>query len=165
MKNVILVLIAIILLVLDNSFTPFIEIKGAYPSLLFIFSISYSIIKGEKEGIKIGVISGLLQDIFFFNGFGVNALINMLICYVAGIVGKGIWKEKKLIPMITMFLASIVKVIGVYLLMYFLNIKVDIFRGVFVGIYNFVLMFIAYGIIYKFYSSDKKQNLWRAKIR
>ena len=165
MKNVILVLISSLLLILDNSFTPFIGIKGAYPSLLFIFSISYSIIKGKREGVKIGVISGILQDIFFFNGFGVNALINMLICYVAGIVGEGIWKEKKLIPMITMFIASIVKVLGVYLVMYFFSIKVDIFRGVLVGIYNFVLMFIAYGFIYKYYGNDAKQISWRVKFK
>ena len=165
MKNVVLVLISILLLILDNSFTPFIKIEGAYPSLLFIFSISYSIIKGKEEGIKIGVISGLLQDIFFFRGFGINALINMLICYLAGLIGEGIWKEKKLIPMATIFIASIAKFFGVFLIMYFFNIKVDIFRGVYIGIYNSVLMLFVYGFIYKSYTKDGKQSSWRLKVK
>lgn len=165
MKNIVLVIISILLLILDNSFMPFLEIKGAYPSLLFIFSIGYSIIKGKEEGVKMGVISGLLQDVFFFRGFGVNALVNMLICYVTGVVGEGIWKEKKLIPMITIFLGSIVKILGVFLIMSIFSIKVDIIRGIYIGIYNSALMFIVYGFIYKFYMKDEKQMTWRVKVK
>ena len=165
MKNIILVLISIILLVLDNSFMPFIAIRGAYPSLLFIFAIIHSIIKGKEEGIKIGIISGMLQDIFFFQGFGVNALINMLVCFVVGIVGEGIWKEKRFIPMITMFGASIAKFLGVGLIVLFLNIDVDIIKGLYLAIYNCIIMFIAYKVIYKFYRKDEKQISWRFKVK
>ena len=93
MKRFIIVLISILLLILDNSLSPFIAIKGVYPSLLFIFAIAYSIINGKKEAVFIGVVSGLLQDIFFFNGFGINALVNMLCCLFAGLVGEGIWRN------------------------------------------------------------------------
>lgn len=94
MKRVILILISILLLILDNTFAPFISIKGVYPSFLFVFVISYSIINGTKEAVIMGVISGLLQDIFFFNGFGVNALANMICCVIAGVVGEDIWRKK-----------------------------------------------------------------------
>ena len=66
-KRIILILMSTILLILDNTFSPFISIRGAWPSFLFIFAIAYSIINGRKEGIIIGVISGLLQDIFFLS--------------------------------------------------------------------------------------------------
>ena len=48
-----------------------------YPSLLFIFAIAYSIISGKKEAIFIGIVSGILQDIFFVKGFGINLLLNI----------------------------------------------------------------------------------------
>jgi len=49
MKKWILFLISLVLLILDNSFMPFLAIKGAFPSLLFVFAIAYSIINGKKE--------------------------------------------------------------------------------------------------------------------
>ena len=87
MKRWIVIIISIILLILDNSFMPFISIYGIYPSLLFVFAIGYSIINGKQEGVFIGVLTGILQDIFFVRCFGLNALINMLICYIVGRVG------------------------------------------------------------------------------
>ena len=95
MKKWILVLISLLLLILDNSLMPFFSIKGAYPTLIFTFAIAYSIIYGRKEAVIIGVTSGLLQDIFFYNGFGVNSLINMLLCLLAAIIGENIYREKE----------------------------------------------------------------------
>ena len=126
-KRLILILMSVILLILDNTFSPFIAIRGAWPSILFVFSIAYSIINGRKEGIIIGVISGVLQDIFFFQGFGVNALVNMICCFIAGGIGDGIWREKKLIPVVTIFIATILKFFGIYIIMYFINENVDLF--------------------------------------
>ena len=65
MKKFSLVLISIALLIVDNTFSHFISIKGIAPSFLFTFAIAYSIVNGKEEGIKIGVLSGILQDIFF----------------------------------------------------------------------------------------------------
>lgn len=163
MRRFIIVLISIILLILDNSLSPFISIKGIYPSLLFIFAIAYSIINGKKEAVFIGVISGLLQDIFFFNGFGINALVNMLCCLFAGLVGEGIWRNKKLIPVGTMFVTTSLRVFGIFIIMYLLRIKVDVLRGIFAGLYNSIIMFFAYPLFYKFLYNDEEKTKWRFK--
>ncbi|NLK94415.1 MAG: rod shape-determining protein MreD [Clostridiales bacterium] len=163
MKRIILILICIALLILDNTFAPFIAIYGYYPSFLLVFATSYSIIKGKKEGLIIGVISGLLQDIFFFQGFGVNALVNMWICYVVGIIGEGIWKDKRLIPIVSIFLSTIAKFLITYLIMYLYKIDVDLIKGVYVAIYNSILTLITYKLVYKFYNEDGKEFSWRVK--
>lgn len=160
-KRVILILVLILLVVLDNSFSPFIAIKGAWPTLIFIFSIAYSIINGKKEGIIIGIISGLLQDIFFFNGFGVNALLNMICCYIAGGIGDGIWREKKLIPTLTIFVATIIKVFGIYIILYFMNENVDLIRGIKTALYNSVIMLFSYNIILKLFEREDMRKAWR----
>ena len=49
-KRIILILMSIILLILDNTFSPFIAIRGVWPSFLFIFSIAYSIILLRNDG-------------------------------------------------------------------------------------------------------------------
>ncbi|MDS0528014.1 rod shape-determining protein MreD [Clostridium sp. SHJSY1] len=160
-KRVILIIMTIILLILDNTLAPFIGIKGAWPSLLFIFAIAYSIINGKKEGVLIGVISGLLQDIFFYNLFGVNALINMLCCLAAGFIGEGIWRDKKLVPVITIFIGTILKFLGVFLIFVAFDINIDVFRGVITALYNSIIMLFAYKTILRFFDREDMRKAWR----
>ena len=76
MEKLIVILVSIGLVILDNSLVPFFSIKGAYPRLLFVFAITYSIINGKEKAIFIGVVSGILQDIFFFHGFSNTYMID-----------------------------------------------------------------------------------------
>ena len=46
MKRVYLIIISLILLIIDNTLLPYYSINGAFPSLLFVFYIAYSIIVG-----------------------------------------------------------------------------------------------------------------------
>lgn len=160
-KRVILILVSCFLLVLDNCLAPFIAIRGCYPSFLYVFAIAYSIINGKKEGVVIGVISGLLQDIFFYSGFGVNALTNILICYIAGGIGDGIWREKKLVPVITMFLASIIKFLAIFIVFYTLNIYVNLSKSIITGLYNSIVMILSYKTILKTFNRDDMRKAWR----
>ncbi|ATD55867.1 rod shape-determining protein MreD [Clostridium chauvoei] len=163
MKKWILILISIGLLILDNSLMPFLAIKGAFPSLLFMFAIAYSIIKGKKEAIFIGVLAGILQDIFFYNMFGVNALSNMLLCYLAAIIGENIYKNRKLIPVITGLVASLLKVLLIYVIFRFSKQYLNINIALFSTIYNTVVMFIFYNLVFKLCDNEYSINSWRIK--
>lgn len=160
-KRLIVVLIAILLLVVDNSISPFISIFSAAPSVLFVFAIGYSIIYGKTEGVFIGVLTGLLQDIYFFNGFGVNALINMLCCYAVAYVGEGIWKDRKVIPVISVFVASIIKYIAVFIILNLLGEKIGFSRGFFIAIYNSVILFFTYNLGFKLSDKKQKESSWK----
>lgn len=154
MKKFIVVLISILLLILDISFLPFLAIKGIYPSTLFVFAIAYSIINGKEEGVFIGVVSGILQDIYFTQAFGINSLVNMLICFTVGIIGESIWKNRRIIPVITMFFSTIIKLIVVFLIIRIIGIKASLFSNMYIAIYNSILMYLFYGLIYKFSNKD-----------
>lgn len=163
MKKWVLILISIILLVLDNSMMPFLSIKGAFPSLLFMFSIAYSIIRGKNEALFIGVLSGVLQDIFFYNGFGINSLTNMLLCVLAAIIGENIYKNKKLIPVIAAFILSLLKVFGIFIIFKLINRNIDITMALYSSIYNVVVMFLGYNFVLKLCEKDKNNSSWRFK--
>lgn len=163
MKKWILVLISLVLLILDNSFMPFLAIKGAFPSLLFIFAIAYSIISGKKEAVFIGVISGLLQDIYFYEGFGVNALVNMLICLLAAFIGENIYREKKLIPTISMLLLYMLKVIALFLLLKMAGKTINIEIGIYASIYSAIVMFLGYDFVLRLYDNNYRKKSWRFK--
>lgn len=163
MKKWILILISLLLLILDNSLMPFFSIKGAYPTLIFTFAIAYSIIYGRKEAVIIGVTSGLLQDIFFYNGFGVNSLINMLLCLLAAIIGENIYREKKLIPVISIVFLSLLKVFAIALILKLADKTVNGTIGIYSSIYNAVVMFLWYNFVLRLYDNNDKKKSWRFK--
>lgn len=163
MKKWILILISLVLLILDNSLMPFLSIKEAFPSLLFTFAVAYSIINGREEAVTIGVISGFLQDIYFYNGFGVNSLINMLICLLAAIIGENIYREKKFIPTISMFFLYLLKVFSIFLILKMAKRTINIEIGLYSSIYSSVIMFLGYNFVLRLYDKKNKKRSWRFK--
>jgi len=163
MEKLILILVSIGLVILDNSLVPFFSIKGAYPSLLFVFAIAYSLINGKEKATFIGVVSGVLQDVFFFHGFGVNSLLNLLLCLLASFIGEGIIKNKRLIPIISIFFITIIKYIGVMIIFYLLDIDIQFSKSIIMGIYNGVVMFFAYKVVMNIYDDEYSKQRWRFK--
>lgn len=161
MKRIYLIIILIILLIIDNTLLPYYAIAGAFPSLLFIFAIAYSIILGKEEAIFIGVVSGLLQDIFFFSGFGINLFLNMILCLLCAKIGENIFKENRVASvLITLFISSL-KVLGVAILFQLFSKKIDIQTAFISGVLNSICMLILYGFILKTIDKYLDRNTWR----
>jgi rod shape-determining protein MreD len=163
MKKLIVILVSIGLVILDNSLVPFFSIKGACPSLLFVFAIAYSLINGKEEATFIGATSGILQDIFFFHGFGVNSLLNLLLCLLASFIGEGIVKNKRLIPVVSIFCITMMKYMGVFAIFYLSDIHIQFSRSIIMGIYNGVVMFFAYKVVMNIYDDKYSKQRWRFK--
>ncbi|MGL5415218.1 MAG: rod shape-determining protein MreD [Clostridium sp.] len=164
MKRIIIILICIILLIFDNTVAPFIAIKGAFPSLLFVFAVAYSLVNEPKEAVFIGVISGLLQDVFFNNAIGINALTNMLICLLAAYIGKSVFKRRNIVPVATMFAMTILKHLAVFIIFYLMHYKVDLSNIIYVAIYNSIIMLIIYRYVFKFSKQKVSlRNKWRLR--
>lgn len=163
MEKLIIILVSTGLAMLDNSFVPFFSINGAYPSLLFTFAIAFSLLNGKEKAVFIGVVSGLLQDIFFFNGFGVNSLLNLFLCLLASFIGAGIIKTKRLIPVVSIFFITIIKYAGIFMIFYLLNINIQFDKCIFMGAYNSVVMFFVYKLVMNIYDDEYSKQRWRFK--
>ncbi|MBW6408831.1 rod shape-determining protein MreD [Clostridium weizhouense] len=163
MEKLIVILVSIVLVILDNSLVPFFSINGVYPSLLFTFAIAYSIINGREKAVFIGAISGILQDLFFFYGFGVNSLLNLFLCIVASLIGENIFKTKRLIPVISTLILTILKAIGILIIFYFLKIKMDLSKSLIMGIYNAIIIFLCYKLVMNIPNEEYKKRPWRFK--
>lgn len=160
-KWLILIGLLSIFTLLDNTFMPLISIKGYYPSLVFVFSICYSIIQGEDEALKIGLLSGAMQDIFFYNGFGINCLTNLLSCILAAYIGKNIFKDKKLIPMVSVFVLSIFKSAVIYAIFFILKIYINPYKIIFLSLYNMGISIVMYHYVYKLCSKNYMVRQWK----
>ena len=161
MEKLILILVSIGLAILDNSIVPFFSIHGGYPSLLFTFVIAYSLVNTRQKAVFIGVISGILQDIFFFNGFGVNCFLNLLLCLLAAIIGENMIKNKRMVPVVSVFILTILKYVGVFSIFYILNIKLEISKVIYMALYNAVIMFFGYKYIINIYDDEYSKQQWR----
>ena len=73
-----------------------------------------------------------IKEIFF----NVNPIL-------AGIIGEGIWKNRRIVPVITMFFSSIIKLITVFIIIYIIGIKATLFKNMYVAFYNSILMALA----------------------
>ncbi|MDR5586143.1 MULTISPECIES: rod shape-determining protein MreD [Clostridium] len=163
MEKLIVILISIGLAILDNSLIPFFSIHGVYPSILLTFAIAYSLVYGREKAVFIGSVSGILQDLFFFNVFGINSILNLLLCLFASIIGENIFKTKKLIPIISMFLITVFKYMGIFIICYFLRIDMELFKGIGMALYNSIIMFFVYKLIMKIPDEEYKKRPWRFK--
>lgn len=162
MKKIItLVLLCTTLFVLDNVLMPFFSIKGYYPSLLFVFIISYSIVSGSKEGLILGIFTGFLQDIFFTQVIGINMLLNMLVCLAAAEIGRNIFEEKRVVPVISCFVLSAVKGILLFVLLYIIGININIKIVLFGSLYNMIVSIFVYKFVYRLGNLDFMIRKWK----
>lgn len=105
MKKVYLYILAIIILILENSITNYISIFGVTIDFLLIFLTIISLYLDELESSIMGAIIGLLKDISVGGIFGVNALIYFVVCYIVSYSRKKIYKESK-VTIFTLILAT-----------------------------------------------------------
>lgn len=150
------------LTVLDNTVVHFFAIKKVYPSILFVFIICYSIINGYEEGIILGIVAGFFQDIYFPGVTGINMLCNMLLCVVAAKIGESIFKEKVIIPAISVFVLSALKSFMVYG-MFILIGKPESFLNIifYKALYEMVVTIFIYKLVLKFSETKTMKKEWR----
>lgn len=161
MKRVVLFIIGIVLLIIDNSILPLFPIGGTWGSLLFTFVICYSIITGPWEALFIGVYSGILQDIFFGTGFGINCFFNMLICLLVSKVGETIFKHRKTVPVLIVLGATLLKYLSIYVILYLLNTSIYLENLVIMTLINTLFAFIFYRKIYNFTEKPFMKIPWK----
>ena len=162
MKRVLTVaFLCILFLILDNTLMPLLKINGAYPSLIFVFALCYSIVSSPKDAVIIGVFTGALQDLYLFNGFGINMFCNMLICVVAANIGISIFIEKAFIPIVSSFLLSLVKGLIVFSILYLVNQYTSIEVVLYQAIYNLIVSVFMYKFTYKLSQKKYMKKEWR----
>lgn len=161
MKRIIVIAISLFLLILENTILPSYSIMQGYPSILFVFAIAFSIINGKEDAMFIGIVSGLLQDLFFINGFGINLLVNFLLCLLAAKIGEGIFKNNRIIPVITCLIISILKIIMIAILFILFDKKINLNIAVMSALLNSIVMVIGYKFVLTTSKKYWKKDEWR----
>lgn len=77
---------AVLLLLMQTAPRFFPAIGAARPTPLVLFAICVAFFEGPQIGAIIGVVVGLLWDIYSFRLFGINAMILLVITVVVGLL-------------------------------------------------------------------------------
>lgn len=160
-KKILLVCIIVCLLIIDNTLMPMIGISGISPSILFIFCISIAFYTDISEAIFVGSISGILQDIFFADAIGINAILNMLLCVLVAYMGKNFIKSKLVVPIVMVFFATFAKDLILILAYGSMGYTMFIKEGIYKAIYNLVVAGIFEKIIFRFYNLESIKTNWK----
>lgn len=81
----------------------YVKIFGAKPDLILMMVIFFALFLGARTGLEIGVVAGLLRDIFAFDLFGVNTVTLAISGLLIGMLNTKFFKESTLTQVILVF--------------------------------------------------------------
>ena len=97
------------------------ELAGIKPNLLIIVTASCGFMRGSREGVLVGFVSGLLADIQFGDMIGFYALIYLLVGYINGMFQRLYFDEDIKLPLFLIAISEFLYGIIVYFLTYLLR--------------------------------------------
>ena len=83
-RKITMLLLILISYLIQSTMIRILPMGGVAPNLLIILTSSFGFMRGKKEGMFIGFISGLVMDVLFGNIIGFYALVYMVIGYLNG---------------------------------------------------------------------------------
>lgn len=148
-------------MLIEGSILSFFILERALPDLFLVMIICLGFVLGERRGAIIGLCAGLLQDVVFGSALGFFALAKMLLGYGAGLLGRQLYREQLLAPVLLTFIGTLIHEILLYILVSrFIGVgmPVELSLGrLFVpkAFYNMALTLLVYPLLFRFYNSKK----------
>lgn len=139
---------------------------GISPNLLLITTTSIGFMRGEKQGILAGFVSGLFVDIFFGDIIGLYALLYMYIGYLNGKFSRIFYPEDLKLPLALITLSDLSYGMVCYIVLFLLRGRLN-FPYFFFHIilpetvYTIVMSIILYPILltlYKHLNIDENRS-------
>lgn len=99
MKRTLLTLLVVLTgFFIQNNLFSMLHIVRITPNLLLIITCIFGFLRGKKEGLLVGLLSGLLLDCFFGSTLGFYSLIYMYLGYLNGSFHRFFYNDNIIIP-------------------------------------------------------------------
>lgn len=125
-RYLIQLLIIMTCFLLQSSCFRYFALAGIVPNLLLIPTMAFGVMRGRKEGMLVGFVSGLLMDIFYGSVIGPYALLYMYLGYINGFFHRVYYMEDLLLPMIMAGVNDLAYNLIVYIVSYLMRNRLDI---------------------------------------
>ncbi|MGN0170310.1 MAG: rod shape-determining protein MreD [Lachnospiraceae bacterium] len=107
-RKIIEILMSIICFVLQITLFKRLQIASVSPNLLIVLVASLGFMKGKREGVILGFISGFFVDLYYSQVMGVYTLLYMLIGYLNGFFKNEFFPEDIKLPMLLISMSDFV---------------------------------------------------------
>jgi rod shape-determining protein MreD len=147
-RNGAIVLLVLGSLLIQSTFIGILPLK-VKPDLVFVVVVLFALLNGERSGMVVGSLAGLLQDILRGRLIGMNLLALALTSYAVGWLENKIFKDNFLVPVVVVFLASLLH--GLFMIMFTRIAGLDsswqigLRIGLIEALYNTILVPLIYG--------------------
>ena len=94
--------------ILQTTLVPSLAIWGVFANLPLLFVVSWGLLRGPREGALWGFIAGLMVDLLSGAPFGAATVSLIVVGFLAGLGETTVFRARIALPMIVMFLATIV---------------------------------------------------------
>lgn len=101
------VLLLISVALIQSTVMPHLTLWDVKPDLVLLVVISWSLLRGTREGIIWGFIGGLCLDLFSGAPFGLSALALLIVSFLSGLGEATVFRTQVILPLATAFFASL----------------------------------------------------------
>lgn len=92
---------------LQATLMPHLVIWGVFADLPLLLVVSWSLLRGPREGIIWGCIAGVAIDLFSGAPFGAATLALIAVGFLSGLGQRTVFRARAALPLATVFLATI----------------------------------------------------------
>lgn len=124
-RKIVLFIIISICFVLQTTVFQTLSFANIAPNLMIIVVSSFGLMRGRKEGMFVGFVSGLLIDIFCGFYLGIYALLYMYVGYINGFFRKRFYPEDIQQPLILISVSDILSNIVIYIVLFLTRNRYD----------------------------------------
>lgn len=138
--------------ILQSSFLNLIAWHGVGVNLMLLFTVSFALTHGSKQGTYVGFCCGLLQDVASGTFFGLNTFSLMVIGFVFGLLIDRVYESRILLPLTASIGATclnyLIKVILVFWLGYRFNLTLSVMNLLLPALaYNFIFAYFVHRLV------------------
>ncbi|SFK59938.1 rod shape-determining protein MreD [Lachnospiraceae bacterium KH1T2] len=125
-RKIIEFLLVLACYILQCTFFKAISLGGIVPNLIVMLTAAFGFMHGQKEGMYVGMVGGLLIDIMFGNGLiGLNALIYIFVGYTNGLFSRIFFPEDIKLPVFLIMISDFLYGFAYYVLTFLLRSRLD----------------------------------------
>lgn len=122
-RRVTMLFLILVSYLIQSTMIRILPMGGVAPNFLIILTSSFGFMRGKKEGMFIGFISGLIMDVLFGRIIGFYALVYMVIGYANGFFARIFFPEDVKLPMVLITSSELVYCFLIYVFMFLIQGK------------------------------------------
>lgn len=152
-RRIVMILLVIFSFALQSTLLKQIAIGSISPNFIVILTASFALMRGKKEGMFVGFLSGLLIDIFSGGAIGFHALMYSCVGYANGFCYRIFYDDDIKMPIFLVAVSDFAVNLVFYIVRFLLRGRLDFFY--YFGrilipevIYTMILTMLCYKLLY-----------------